>query len=203
MGFRRAVLGALASLLLVTSCGGGGDGGGTDGSEPASASLPLQSRGLAIGGDEQTQATDVVEFQITEDEAREIGRLCEATVEVAPSDDCTEGLGRIIRRGRLPCRPHLCLRLKVYNIANGGVIEVADDRPDSSLCDSGPANVCLRVGLKTAALRNQILGTESATTSTTEGTTPPSTSTDTSSETSSATSSPSTPELTSAPTTSP
>jgi hypothetical protein len=72
MGFRRAVLVGMASLVLVTSCG-------SDGSEPASTSLPLQRRGLAIGGDEQTRATDTVEIQITEAEAREIARLCEAT----------------------------------------------------------------------------------------------------------------------------
>jgi hypothetical protein len=64
MGFPRVVLAAVASLLLATSCGGGGSGDGTGGSEPASTSLPLQSRGLAIGGDEQTRATDIVELQV-------------------------------------------------------------------------------------------------------------------------------------------
>lgn len=62
MGFRRVVFGIVASLLLLTSCGGGG---GANGPEPASTSLPLQSRGLAIGGDEQARATDVVGFELT------------------------------------------------------------------------------------------------------------------------------------------
>ena len=143
-----------------------------------------------------------MEFQITEAQARDIAGVCGATVEVATPDDCTQSIKLAVRVGRL-CRVLIrCLKVKVYNIADQGVIEVIDDRPGKSLCESGPANVCLRVGLKTAALRDQIVETASPT-STTAGTTPPSTSTDTSSATSSDTSSPSTADPTLAPTTSP
>jgi hypothetical protein len=144
----------------------------------------------------------VVEFQITEAQAREIAGLCAATVEVATPDDCTQSVRDVIRSAR-PCRVLVqCLKVKVYSIGDKAVFEVADTRQGKSLCESGPTNVCLRVGLKTLALRDQIVETASPT-STTGGTMPPSTSTDTSSATSSATSSPSTPDPTSSPTTSP
>jgi hypothetical protein len=184
MEFRRALLGVVASLLLVTSCGPGG-------SEPPSTSLPLQRRGLAIGGDEQTRATDVAEYQITEEEAREIARACGGTVEVADAAHDCPGIIRNRRPGWRPC-VRLSLCVKAYNVDGRGVIEIVDQRPSASLCESGPAHVCLRVGLKTSALRNQILGTPASTTSTTTVTTSPSTSTSSTTTNTTVTSTPTT-----------
>jgi hypothetical protein len=89
MGFRRRVaLGAVASLLLilVTSCQG-------DGSKPPTTSLPLQSTGLAVGGDVQSKATDVIEVGITEEQAKKIAAACDRTVEIANGDqDCAQAM---------------------------------------------------------------------------------------------------------------
>jgi hypothetical protein len=121
----------------------------------------------------------VAEYQITEEEAREIARACGGTVEVADAAHDCPGIIRGRVPGWRPCvRRSLCV--KAYNVDGRGVIEIVDHRPSASLCESGPARVCLRVGLKTSALRNQILGTPAFTSTTTPSTTTATTSPSTS-----------------------
>jgi len=176
----------------------------------ASTSLPLQDQGLVVGGDVQTRATDVVEIGITEEQAKEIARECNKRTEVANAGD--DPCPRIMRRdlGGGPCLPriNLCMKVKAYGhvdaatLGDGGYVEIVDERPGKSLCESGPDHVCLRVGVKTSAVLDQIVETAPPTTSTT-ATSTTATSTTTPTPTQTEASSPSWPSPTSTRTISP
>jgi hypothetical protein len=91
MGVRwQMAVGAVASLLVIASCGGGGGGGGsgsttstTSRSSISTVSLPLQSSGLAVGGDVQSQATDVLKRGITKEQAKLIAEKCAPAAEIS------------------------------------------------------------------------------------------------------------------------
>ena len=172
---------AVFSLLLLTvaSCGGGGatpkSESVTSGvtSSPATTSLPLQSMGLAIGGDVQSRATDVVRVAITPQQLAEISRLCDRVVEVAP-DDCgnrikdvfSAAMAEAKAASRAPdakqadCPPKaICMALKLLSStpsagastptpAQRYFVVITDDRPGESLCAAEPTHTCLRVGAK-------------------------------------------------------
>ncbi len=140
---------------------------------PSSTSLPLQSRGLAIGGDAQTRATEVVSVRITRQQAQELAARCEATVQVAStSDGCGRGMIQSFTALRLACSPTAtgsgcpdqtiecspansppdggCITIHTFNgqdAAAGGLAGFV--QIDGPLCGS---TTCLRVGLVSAAL---------------------------------------------------
>jgi hypothetical protein len=146
---------AVFSLLLLTvaSCGGGGatskSESATSGvtSSPATTSLPLQSTGLAIGGDVQSRATDVVRVAITPQQLAEISRLCDRVVEVA-ADDCGNKINDVLVSAKqADCPPEaICMTLK--SLSSTEFVVITDDRPDESLCAAEPTHTCLRVGAK-------------------------------------------------------
>jgi cell division septation protein DedD len=171
---------AAAAVLLVamTSCGGD--------AEPESTRLPLQEQGLAVGGDIQSQATDVVETQITEEQATQIAEACNEAVEIAGTgeDDCLDIMQLVFDGAGAVCM-HLDLCLRVYDIDeisgfNGsGIIELVDARNTESLCTEESRQVCLRVGIESPELLDQIMGVTPTETTPTETTTTETTPTET------------------------
>jgi hypothetical protein len=166
-------------------------------------SLPLQSTGLAVGGDVQSQATDVLRRGITEDQARQIAEACADAAEIANApQDCAQAIINALKGSGLCGTVGFCLEAfdvsSVQGLKYEGYVEIVEDRPDTSLCGSGPRNLCLRVGVASSALLQRfatstVPSTSSAATSTTTATeTTPTSSSDTSSTT--------TPDDTSAPT---
>jgi hypothetical protein len=205
MGFRiRTTLAVVASLLLAASCGGGGSDStnSTSNASTPTVSLPLQSTGLAVGGDVQSQATDVLRRGITEEQARQIAEACADAAEIAnASQDCLKTITRVFEQSGLCGKVAFCLEVRdvssVQGLAYDGYIEIVEDRPEKSLCGSGPGNLCLRVGVASSALL-QRFATSTLPSTTSEATS--STTTDTTSTGSSVTSSSTTPSVTSAPT---
>jgi hypothetical protein len=199
---RRDVLVAVASLLIVMSCG---DGGG--GSPPATTTLPLQEDALAVGSDVRERARDVVETRMTEDQLRQVTQACRKAKITDGKDPCVQLLKEIAASGGGRCRPgDVCLTL--YD-ASGldasdldssvvAFMEIIDPRPDS-LCASGAGNVCLRAGLVTSGMLDQIVASAESTPSPDGTTTTTSTSPETTRATPPATTSPSTSASTSVP----
>lgn len=165
MRFRlRMAVSAAAYLLIITSCGTNGSNPATTTSPVArTTSLPLQSKGLAVGGDVQSRATDVVARGITEAQAKKIADACNSTVEVASSNDpCGRAIAEPLAADSQSCQPEgICLEVRdVSNVSELGqqaVIDITDDRPGKSLCNSEPDHVCLRVGVTTSSTLNQIV----------------------------------------------
>jgi hypothetical protein len=199
---RRDVLVAVASLLIVLSCGDGGGGG----SPPATTTLPLQEDALAVGSDARERARDVVETRMTEDQLRQVTQACRKAKITDGKDPCVQLLKEIAASGEGRCRPgDVCLTL--YD-ASGldasdldssvvAFMEIIDPRPNS-LCASGPGNVCLRAGLVTSGMLDQIVASAESTPSPDGTTTSTSTSPETTPATPPATTSPSTSASTSA-----
>jgi hypothetical protein len=208
MSFRWWIaLTGVASLLLVASCGGGGSNSAnpptTDPSTPT-VSLPLQPGGLAIGGDVQSQATDVLRRGITEEQAREIADACRPAAEIANvPQDCLETIIRALERSGRCGTVGFCLEAfdvsSVQGLVYDGYVEIVEDRPDTSLCGSGPRNLCLRVGVG-SSMQLQRIATSTVTTASSPPTTSTTTATETTPTSSSDTSSTTTPDVTSAPT---
>jgi hypothetical protein len=201
---RRDVLVTVASLLIIMSCGGGGGGG----SPPATTTLPLQQDALAVGADVRERARDVVKTRMTEDQLRQVTEVCRKAKITDRKDPCVQLLKSIAESGGGPCGPRdLCMTL--YDISDldasdldsTGVafMEITDRRP-GSVCASGPANVCLRAGLETSGLLDQIVASAESTTSPGGTTTTTSTSPETTPATPPVTTSPSTSASTSVPT---
>ena len=174
MSFRlRMAVGAAAYLVIITSCGTSGSNPVTTISPVAkTTSLPLQSKGLAVGGDVQSQATDVVARGITEAQAKKIADACNSTVQVASGNEtCAVAIREALAAAPSPpatpsppCQPGdelLCLQVwDVSNVSGLGqqaVIDIRDDRPGGTLCNSQPDDVCLRVGVSTSSTLNQIV----------------------------------------------
>ena len=172
MNFRLlTAVGAAAYLLIITSCG-------TSGSNPVTTvtpvakttSLPLQAKGLAVGGDVQSRATDVVARSITEAQAKKIADACNSTVEIASGNQtCAEAIRTALAAApsappSAPCQPSdelLCLQVwdtsNVSGLGQQAVIDIRDDRPGKSLCNSEPDDVCLRVGVPTSSIMDQVV----------------------------------------------
>jgi hypothetical protein len=167
MSFRLAmVVGAAAYLVVITSCGTGGSNPVTTISPVArTTSLPLQSKGLAVGRDVESRAKDVVARGITEAQAKKIADACNRTVEVTSDNEaCAKAVSTALAAPNpLPCQPgDKLLCLQVWDVSNvsgldqQAVIDIRDDRPGESLCNSEPDDVCLRVGVPTSSILNQI-----------------------------------------------
>jgi hypothetical protein len=209
MGFRwQIALGTVASLLVIASCGGGGSGSANPtASKPSipTVSLPLQSSGLAVGGDVQSRASDVLKRGITREQAQSIADACDHAAEIANGPQtCAQEILRVLKSSQLCDNSEFCLNVSdvstMKKLGYDGYIEIVDNQPEKPLCEAQPNNVCLRVGVATTALLNQIVAsappsTSSEVTTSTEATTSTETTPTTVSDTSS-----STPEATSAPT---
>jgi hypothetical protein len=164
MGWRwLAAAGVTAAVVILTSCGTGGPGPPpATRSAAATTPLPMQSSGLAVGGDVQSQATDVAARSITEEQAKTIAAACSRTAEIANGDQPCARVMRILRPGSHPCRP-LQLCIHIYDVSGArrlsddAVIEIVDDRPGEAPCNSAPGHVCMRVGVKTSALLERIV----------------------------------------------
>lgn len=208
MGFRwRMALGAVASLVLVASCGGGE----ATSRDPAASkvSLPLQSSGLAVGGDVQSRATDVLERGITEEQAAAIAEACGDAAEIANdgAERCLQIVRQVFEGSNRSCAGTLthCLSAfdvsSISNLSYDGYVEITDQRTDGSECGAVQGNVCFRLGVATSALLSRVV-TNTSTSTSSEVT--PSTQTESTAPTSTTAGSPdtsaSTPEGTSAPT---
>lgn len=170
--------------MLLVACGGGAD----------TTSLPLQDGGLDVGGDLQSQATDVHAASISDEQAEQIGAACDGVSEVAdtggsdPAERCFDIAQLVFDAGAAGCtQPGPCLR--VYEVGDlegfdgSGVVEVVDTRTSGSLCGEDASGVCVRVGLDTPELLVELVDGSAPTTSTppppSDSTTTPSTTTDT------------------------
>jgi hypothetical protein len=182
-GRRRADWFLLACLLVLSGCDGGSSGGASARSADttpvaATTSLPLQETALAIGGDVQTRATDLVSVGLTEEQVHEIEAKCKGAAEISPSDDkpCTTTF--IPRQGQLPgdwppCGPSFsfCLTVHAYSEADQqvlgahGYVEIVEEEPDGPLCGADPAGVCLRLGARTAETLDRVVDPVQETTS--------------------------------------
>jgi len=198
---RRDLLVAVASLLIVLSCGDGGGGG----SPPATTSLPLQQDALAVSADVRERARDVVKTRMTEDQLRQVTEVCRKAKITDRKDPCLELLKSIAASG-VPCGPRdLCMTLydasdlDASDLGSTGVafMEIIDLRRES-VCASAPANVCMRAGLETSGLLDQVVASAASTTSPDGTTTTTSTSPETTPATPSVTTSPPTSASTSA-----
>lgn len=162
MGFRPWGL-LCALLLLVSACGG------EEGSRPATTHLPLQPSGLAVGGDVQSRATDEAKVAVTEQQVRQIADACRDATELpqASDDPCAVAMREVFHRNRgKPCRAQdPCLRAVRTPSARhslAGYFEITDSRPPGrSLCGSG--HVCLRVGVSTVRVLDQVVGPATST----------------------------------------
>jgi len=184
----------VASLLIVLSCGDGGGGG----SPPATTNLPLQQDALAVSADVRERARDVVKTRMTDDQLRQVTQACRKAKITDRKDPCLELLKSIAASG-VPCGPRdLCMTLydasdlDPSDLGSTGVafMEIIDLRRES-VCASGPANVCMRAGLETPGLLDQVVASAASTTSPDGTTTTTSTSPDTTPATPSVTTSPS------------
>lgn len=201
VGFRRwGALGVVASFFLVMSCG-------DSGSRPATTA-PLQS-----------EKPGVTETRLTKKQMRDIIKACNDAAEIGGSQDpCSKAVIETINKNTNTntnaneCGPHdPCLTvhgLPRPDSDEAGFIEITDNRSRrKSLCESGPDHVCLRIGVKTSSVLDQIIETARSTTSSTGTPTSAETLTPTSTETAPTTSpvqpQPRMPEPTSAPTGSP
>jgi hypothetical protein len=165
MGVRlRAALGVAACLVAAASCGSGGP------AKAPATSLPLQSAGLAVGGDVQSRATDVIELGISEEQAKQIAKACDKTVEIASGQQECARVMALVFESPHPCQPsELCVHvLDVSQVREAGrdaIIEIVDDRPGQTQCNSGSGHACLRVGVATSGLLNQMVATTGPVTS--------------------------------------
>ncbi|TCN35581.1 hypothetical protein EV644_115145 [Kribbella orskensis] len=94
MVLRAAALGILICIALVTSCGDSESG--TSRTSPIATSLPLQGQGLAIGGDVQTRATDVIRVRLTKEQAKTLAKACKNLIEIASTGDCPKTIQQIV-----------------------------------------------------------------------------------------------------------
>jgi hypothetical protein len=114
----------------------------------------LQESGLAIGGDVEASATKVGEFPATQAQLEDIAEACKGAqgIPIEGDDPCPE-----VQEIRFhPCGPFdICVeifKVESAGFASAGYVEVSDRRQTSSLCESEPEAVCLRVGLTAPAL---------------------------------------------------
>ncbi|MFI0368527.1 hypothetical protein ACH35V_11620 [Actinomadura sp. 1N219] len=132
----------LVLLLCAVACGKS-----EEEAAPATTPLPMQPSGLAVGGDVQPQATDLAQTQISKAQLQEIGAACREAVEItdAGGDPCARSIREQFKNHR-PCRPDApCMIARETSSNPAGIVEIKD----SSMCQGGEGNVCLRVGVKT------------------------------------------------------
>jgi hypothetical protein len=126
---------------------------------------------LAVGGDVQTRATDVIRVRLTEKQLKALGAACNKFLEVPSTGDCPETIDdlarRIVHLDFPPCRPFdPCGELRVFadpdqkTLGSWGYFEVSDNRPEESLCSSEPNHLCIRVGIKTPEQLGEIAKTK-------------------------------------------
>jgi cell division septation protein DedD len=132
--------------------------------------LPLQESGLAVGGDVEESATKVGEFSATQDQLEDIAEACKGAqgIPIEGDDPCSEVQEIPFR----PCGPRdICVeifKVESAGFVSAGYVEVSDRREASSLCESDPEEVCLRIGLTAPALAQLTPATPTTETPTTE-----------------------------------
>jgi hypothetical protein len=156
------VLILMASWFLVVACGGAnGSSPGTH--EASTTSLPLQEKALAVGGDVQNRATDVVEAGLTQKQLDEIAQACRDNVGVVASrDNCADGFSTIPFLA--PCGPPLpfCVHVHAFDprdqkaLGEHGYIEVTEEDPRGPTCGGEAGGVCMRLGASTAAVLDEV-----------------------------------------------
>ncbi|QXJ21244.1 hypothetical protein AGRA3207_002080 [Actinomadura graeca] len=169
MGFwRKCALGGAAVLLCTAGCGGG-EG------KPSATRLPMQSSGLDVGGDVQPKATDTIKTRITDTQAKQITAACRDAVEI--TDTSQDACGRAIKDGFGNGDP--CVQGEACLIADNGVSKTkAAGSAESSetkgtalrkrqglagkvtitdeSCRVGPSDVCMRVGVASKELWQEL-----------------------------------------------
>jgi hypothetical protein len=118
--------------------------------------LPLQESAIVVEDDIRDDAAVVAEYAVTEQELREIRAAC-ADAEAVPLED-GEACLRIMEARFDECTPGFEFCLRVYDAegldaAYAGWAEVVEGESGTSLCEGGPGQACLRVGLTSEALR--------------------------------------------------
>lgn len=172
-----AILVSLTCMAVVASCGDGRSSTSSTSHSPASpisakaTSLPLQPQGLAVGGDVQTRATDVIRVRLTEEQTKILAAACPKTFEVPSTGTCARALEDlakwIVEHREQRCQPHrfLCGAVRILDdsdqrtLGSWGYFEISDNRSGKSLCSSEPNHLCLRVGIKTAEQLGEIAHT--------------------------------------------
>lgn len=158
-----AVVGILCCLTLLSSCSS--EDSPTE--SPKTTSFPLQDKGLAVGGDVQSRATDVFTVQLTAQQAKELGEACGKTPDFADASTCADALRRAVHMNTGSTRPDLCdrgicLHFKQYGrtdvpvLGDGGYVELEDNSDGETLCDANPAHLCLRLGIKSSTVLKQL-----------------------------------------------
>jgi hypothetical protein len=163
-----AVVMMTTAIFVLASCGGGQ-------SEPTSTSLPLQAKGLAVGGDVQAGATKIARFSITKKQLEAIIKACneDVVIPAAGADTCRSTMASAIAEsvvevpasdGEVPSQPaSRGLFLQVLGATNSaglpavGYLEVVDSRHTGALCNADPGHVCLRVGIATDKALSSLL----------------------------------------------
>lgn len=171
-----AIVTVAAAMLALAACGGSGDAETTP--------LPLQSNGLAIGGDPQAGATNVTRVSVTKEQAKAIIEACDGVAEIpsAGEDKCTKAMAMLASLPQGCESPGWCATLFTVSdrpdFAGKGIVEITDSRQTGSLCGADPRQVCMRVGITTQAVLDRVLrsapaespSSTTATTSTPEST---------------------------------
>jgi hypothetical protein len=168
---RAVVIGTLICVLGVSSCT---DVESNTSQSPsatsAATSLPLQAQALAIGGDVQSRATDVVRVRLSPRQLKALANACKGSVEVA-TKDCRETIKEVIKYAMpLPddadgCPPGAaCLvvsrlnPIDVPSVGNAGYGVILDNTP-KSVCLSAPNHQCIGVGIKSASVLDGLAAT--------------------------------------------
>ncbi|MUN42001.1 hypothetical protein [Actinomadura litoris] len=145
MGFgRRHVLGGAAVLCCAVACGGGGGG-------PKTTPLPMQQSGLAVGGDAQSQATDVAQTRVSDRQLKKIAAACRKAVEITDpgSDPCARAIQEQMKHRR-DCHPGSnCVTLKQIANTSGMPSSVSGNQGLAAVtagsCGTLP---CVMVGIR-------------------------------------------------------
>lgn len=177
----RALLMGLVLALALGACAAGGD---VDGVEPTTAEpvgLTLTAPGVSAD-----RVTDVAARALTEEQLDELIELCQDNSGVPDINvDCLSQSPQIDFLPPCELRTQICVIWGSVEDSDVGVVQVRDDRPESSLCGGRAVDICTGVVVPSGVVAE--LSATSSDTSTSELTTTPTTPTDTSTSTPSAT----------------
>jgi hypothetical protein len=119
----------------------------------AATSLPLQANAQAVGGDPQSDFTDVASASITDQQAKDFAELCGGPLDLEQDPTCQH---RVVEMGVLPCKSHM-LCVVVSHQGDLVLVRIVDQRQSKPLCGSGPGGLCLQTSVERSALRPDVL----------------------------------------------